>query len=171
MKRAITSLSKLILAALIVLASLPVSATEVVCVIGPKHLTVPLAKCGMPCCAGGEMRKQNCAAAARTGDVPPCCRKHLEARIGKKADPCYGSGGNCRCETRTKCATRATSVLTKTVAALVFRQIAVFAAPTVFGQHQAARHWSPIYESDSGPPPRPKLRPAAPRAPPALTNV
>lgn len=91
---------RLILSALLMLSALPISATEVVCVVGPKQVAVPIATCGMPCCAHGASCRPQCQTAQKTHlPTPSCCTGKRKMSVSNRSAS-YSNRQSCRCETR-----------------------------------------------------------------------
>lgn len=143
--------TKLLVLMSLVVASLPISAREVVCVIGEDELIVPVAKCGMPCC------KERAA--------PPkqeCCLKEQK----KDTHVCPLVGKPCRCEVRItafhggiRTATQPTSLTFEQPAILPNVHIEIAATETEILEPG-------IVGIDSGPPRKRPRAPSQPRAPP-----
>jgi len=75
--------TRLLILVSLAVASLPVGATEMVCVVGREEKVVPVAKCGMPCCHQQPSK-------------PDCCLKPKK----EEAHICPLAGKPCRCEIR-----------------------------------------------------------------------
>ena len=159
---------KVLLAVSVVLASLPVGASEVVCVIGPQQTVVPMAKCGMSCCAHGRVAKSMCEAPAHSAPgTPPCCAsKHAKVEARQSSSLCFAGGKSCRCETRI------TSSLVSPVVAVRVASIQTHELPAILPQRievpslAVIRSGSKIFGADSSPPPKNERSPDQPRAPP-----
>jgi hypothetical protein len=160
-----------LLAILMALASVPILATEVVCVVGPTQVAIPLAKCGMPCCAHGGMASVDCQHGALA--EPSCCHpKGSGTAVTKDHSNCpVVSGQSCRCETRVSAghfqrppAERAATLQFK------FLSIALPSAQT-FISLPVESGGSEVFGADSSPPRSLNRSPISSRAPPSRLNA
>ena len=165
----IAQLLRLILAASVALASLSVGASEVVCVIGPHQVAVPLAKCGMSCCAHGVMNKAMCAALNQpsAATVPPCCAgKHAKSNAKRSASMCVVGGMSCRCETRLTASTPSTFIVARAATVHVHQIPAILPELLEMPELSIAIPAPEIFGTDSGPPHNAEHSPQQSRAPP-----
>lgn len=159
LNRTFAQLIRLVLFAALVLASVPIGATETVCVIG-RGRVVPVAKCGMPCC---EHSSPQTVPKRRS-----CCAGSSSAAVISPKKVCGWAGMSCRCETRLTVAAAPVFLSREVHAPLGFHQPANlpstvfhFVSLAIVGGEQG------ILGSDSGPPrKRPRL-PGQSRAPPS----
>ena len=90
MKHPLVTLVRFFLLVSIVMAAVPSWSKVTVCVIGPDKVTVPIGKCGMPCCAA--------KAPAKSTARKDCCKP--KASLASANAACPMASKSCRCETR-----------------------------------------------------------------------
>jgi hypothetical protein len=153
----------------VLFASLPVNATEVVCIVGPHEVTTPMAKCGMPCCAHGVMAMCDSSKVSK-GAVPPCCAdKQLTAKLQRQHSTCSVSGMSCRCERRSVSAVAPLTVSVRATLRINVHQLFVAILPEDLEIRVPldASIEPGIFGVDSGPPRQEQRSPEQGRAPPS----
>lgn len=90
LKHAFVTLARLLLLVSIAMATVPSWSKVTVCVIGAGKVTVPIGRCGMPCCA----RKGQAAPDSRKA----CCKP--KTSVASAGTACPLASRYCRCETR-----------------------------------------------------------------------
>ena len=146
------------------MASMPSVATETVCVLGKKAKVVPVAECGMPCCAKQTIkpaieRKEKCCAEVKQA---PSVRSQSDRAL------CPMASMDCRCETRIIAAPSAGVALSDQAAASPqFEHVALITFPGLEEPTRALLVSKPgIVGLDSGPPRKLPRSPSQSRAPP-----
>lgn len=144
-------------------SSLPAMASEAVCVM-PNRAVVPMATCGMPCCARKTQPDAVCLPSAAK---PSCCQGPKSKSWVTKAR-IHVASASCRCEFRSK-ATFASATFSPTVPAQAAANVpVVLTEPISFTIAEAVFTAQPgIVGCDSGPPPDPLSSGLFGRAPPA----
>lgn len=161
-------LLRLVCSIALLLTALPNWASETVCVM-PHREPVPMAKCGMPCCAKAKAAMPPLCAAPAAARKPSCCAGSTLGATARPKPTMAAAHVGCRCETRitgsraaTAAVTAADSLVPSIAVAILDEPLHVAVSPIV----EAAR--SPgIVGTDSGPPPDPADQEPPGRAPPA----
>lgn len=162
LKRVLGLLIRLLVFAALIIASVPVSATEMVCVVGARPQVVPVTKCGMPCCAH--------PAPNSPAKVRSCCHPHSPRVAVSRAQTCRLAGLACRCETRVL-ANVPPSPATVTHALPLIEQPAILtSAEWLISGRELPSVQPGIVGVDSGPPRRWPRSPRQSRAPPFVSS-
>lgn len=164
-RHAIHHLIKLVCAFALVLTIGPARAVEAVCVM-PNRAVVPMATCGMPCCAPKDASRTTCSTAKDTSKAA-CCREKNKRSLIPSSKASLAKFA-CRCELRPKA--------TFSVAAVQSHEkpLAAALSHAVLSEEPLleATPWTFVPEpgvlgSDSGPPPEALKSGPCGRAPPA----
>ncbi len=156
MRRAIGKILHLICLLSLLTASIPVGATEMVCIV-PHRGAIAMARCGMPCCAHPAKI------------LAPCCRhkEHLVACDQQTAAPKCHSQTGCRCELRIYAASSLTIAPLHRIASLFAQPLALLPSSGELPRIELVSLLVPaVYFTDSSPPPRPPCLQRFSRAPP-----
>lgn len=149
----------------LVLGMVPTWASEAVCVM-PHREPVPMASCGMPCCAKAKAGMSKCDTVAPTAKPSCCSGPHGHAVQAAERTASTAHGG-CRCETRVTVSVPTSPTLTSTSQVVPVVQIAILPTPLQAVVAATERAAEPgIVGTDSGPPPDPSLQEPPGRAPP-----
>lgn len=158
-------LTRLLCALVLIGSSWPVSASEAVCVLSSR-VVVPMATCGMPCCAKSSGSSVSCPA-VKTLENPKCCPVEGEPSVAPaKRSPRFESG--CRCELRPKATLGSVVAPTVEKATALALTAAILTEPAaVLSAAWCLMPQPGVLGSDSGPPPEVLRSGPSGRAPPA----
>jgi hypothetical protein len=154
---------KLICLFALVLASIPVAATEAVCIIPGKSVAqpataAPIFKCGMPCCAKPAKALASCCRDERQNATS----SHKEARA-----ECHSQRG-CKCELRVRSISSPTVALIHRVLKPISQAMSLPFPVQGFVPFAVGSCGPPIRFSDSSPPLWLAYAPDLGRAPPVV---
>lgn len=156
MRSVVHLISRVILSLALTVAILPVQASQGFCVM-PNRAPVPIATCGMPCCA-------HLAKTAPEAVRPSCCNQGKPS----KAPAPTKMGAGCRCEMQVRVTSSPPAAPSPQVS-LTHAQAAILTAPRLEGTPTAAAVLvpdPPIIGADSSPPAPPPASDPPDRAPP-----
>lgn len=165
--RLVDFLLRMLCALALIGSSWSISASEAVCVM-PNRVVMPMATCGMPCCAKRDAAKARCSMPKPTAHLS-CCRGVSRASLSKPRSERLAQA-DCRCELRPK------ATISLAVAPIVDKAPPIVTAPATLttGAVPETALWTFVAEpgiigTDSGPPPQPLHSRPPGRAPPVRT--